>query len=114
MAGHDLIDGYLTTLAARLPADAVDELADGLTETYRRHLSTGVAARAAAAATVAEFGTPEVVVAAFVRQAPGRRLARLLLCWVPRSGCAGVAHWCSATGRYRRRSGWRSACPCWP
>jgi len=98
MAGHDLIDGYLATFARRLPADAVDELADGLTETYRRHLATGVDERAAAAGAVAEFGTPDVVIAAFVRQAPGRRVARLLLCWGPAVGlCWGTAlvlgHW---------------------
>ena len=37
MASHQLIDAYLGSVAPRLPADTVDELADGLTETYRRH-----------------------------------------------------------------------------
>jgi hypothetical protein len=36
-----LIRGYLDTLAARLPASVTDELADGLTETYRFHRSRG-------------------------------------------------------------------------
>ncbi len=79
MAGHQLIDASLTALARRLPADAVDELADGLTETYQRHLSIGLDADAAAGAAIAEFGDPDVVIAAFVRQSPGRRAARALL-----------------------------------
>jgi hypothetical protein len=104
MAGHDLIDGYdlikdyLAALARRLPPDAVDELADGLVETYRRHRSAGLDPAASAATAVEEFGAPDVVVAAFVRQAPGRRVARLLLCWGPAVGlCWGSAlllgHW---------------------
>ena len=83
MAGHDLIDAYLATLARRLPAEVVDELADGLTETYQRHRSAGLPPVAAGRAAIAEFGRPEVVVAAFVRQAPGRRLALALLCSGP-------------------------------
>jgi hypothetical protein len=83
MAGNDLIDAYLATLARRLPPDAVDELADGLTETYRRHGRTGLGPEAAAGAAIAEFGRPEIVVAAFVRQAPGRRAALMLLCSGP-------------------------------
>jgi len=79
MAGHHLIDAYLAALARRLPADAVDELADGLTETYLRHRSAGREPGAAAAAAIAEFGEPDVVLAAFVRQAPGRRVARVLM-----------------------------------
>lgn len=83
MAGHDLIDAYLAALACRLPADVVDELADGLTETYLRHQCAGLGPEAAARAATAEFGLPEVVVAAFVRQAPGRRAALMLLCSGP-------------------------------
>ena len=92
MAGHHLIDGYLATLTRRLPADAVDELADGLTETYLRHRSAGLEPDAAARAAITEFGRPEVVMAAFVRQAPGRRAALMLLCSGPIVGlCWGTA-----------------------
>ncbi|WP_327002179.1 permease prefix domain 1-containing protein [Dactylosporangium sp. NBC_01737] len=92
MAGHRLIDASITELARRLPADAVDELADGLTETYQHHLSIGLDPDAAAEAAIAEFGDPEQVVAAFVRHAPGRRAARVLLCSGPVvGGC-----WCAA------------------
>jgi hypothetical protein len=91
MADHDLIADYLARLARHLPADAVAELADGLTETYDRHLTAGRTGPAAAAAAIAEFGEPEVVLAAFVRQAPGRRAALILL------GCGPVVGACWAT-----------------
>ena len=42
-----LIRGYLAALAARLPASVVEELADGLTETYRFYLSRGLDPEAA-------------------------------------------------------------------
>ena len=79
MAGNDLIDGYLAGLARRLPADAVDELADGLTETYLRYRSDGLEPDPAARAAIAEFGDADLVLTAFVRQAPGRRAAWALL-----------------------------------
>jgi hypothetical protein len=91
MAGHDLIDDYLMRLARQLPADAVAELADGLAETYDRHLAAGRSGRAAATAAIAEFGDAEVVLAAFVRQAPGRRAALVLL------GCGPLVGACWAT-----------------
>src|SRR5207247_1349905 len=71
MAGHQLTDAYLGALARRLPADVVDELADGLTEAYLRHVSSGLDRDAAAGAAVAEFGEPDEVVAAFVQHSPG-------------------------------------------
>lgn len=91
MAGHVLIDTHLATLAGRLPPGAVDELADGLTETYQHHLARGLDPDAAATAAVAEFGDPDQILAAFTRQAPGRRAALALLatgplfaaCWGP-------------------------------
>ena len=91
MAGHILIDIHLATLARRLPAGAVDELADGLTETYQHHLARGLDPDAAATAAIAEFGEPDEILAAFTRQATGRRVARTLLatgpvfaaCWGP-------------------------------
>jgi hypothetical protein len=88
VAGHRLIDAQVTALARRLPADTVDELADGLTETYRHHLALGRPADAAARAAIAEFGDAEVIIAEFVRQAPGRRTARALLASGPVVGGA--------------------------
>ena len=86
MAGHQLIDDYLAELARRLPADDVDELADGLDETFRYHQRRGLPAASAAAAATAEFGHPDLIVEEFVRQAPGRRAARALLASGPLFG----------------------------
>jgi hypothetical protein len=86
MAGHQLIDAYLAELATRLPAEVVDELADGLGETWRRHQAVNGDTTAAAQAAIAEFGTVQQVSDAFVAQAPGRRLARLLLASGPLVG----------------------------
>lgn len=83
MAGHALISTHLAALGRRLPAAAVDELADGLTETYRHHLGRGLAPDAAATAAIAEFGDPDQIAAAFTRQAPGRRTALALLATAP-------------------------------
>jgi hypothetical protein len=73
VASHQLIDAHLATLAARLPSDAVDELADGLHETWHHYLDAGVASTDAARAAITEFGTAEQITDAFVRHAPGRR-----------------------------------------
>ena len=43
MRGPGLISGYLDALAGQLPGPVVEELADGLEETYRRHLGLGLA-----------------------------------------------------------------------
>lgn len=86
MAGHQLIDAYLATLRRRLPADAVDELADGLHESWHHHRAEGLPPTGAARAAIAEFGTVEQVVRAFVTNAPGRRAARLLLATGPLVG----------------------------
>ncbi|MGW0196388.1 hypothetical protein [Nonomuraea sp. NPDC003201] len=79
MAGHELIAAQLDILAARLPAEAVEELADGLYEAYedqqRRHGDPDVAARAA----IAEFGDAETIMTAFGRASPWRRTALTLL-----------------------------------
>jgi hypothetical protein len=83
MAAHALIAGYLDRLTGRLPAEVIDELADGLHETFQRHLGRGLGPDDAAAATVAEFGRPAQVVAAFVRQSPRRRTALGLLATSP-------------------------------
>jgi hypothetical protein len=79
MAEHHLIEDYVTTLRGRLPADAVDELADGLTETYRHHLSRGHDPDRAAQVAIDEFGAPDLILTAFVRQAPGRQAALTML-----------------------------------
>ena len=92
MAGHQLIDGYLAGLARRLPAAIVDELSDGLTETYEHHLVTGLAPAAAARTALADFGDPEQIADEFIAQAPGRRTARLLLATGPIIGaCWGTS-----------------------
>ena len=88
MAGHELIDAQHGALARRLPAEVVEELVDGLTETWQRHLADGLPPTAAARAAISEFGTAEAIIAAFVRQSPGRRHARLLLATGPLVGIA--------------------------
>jgi hypothetical protein len=92
MASHQLIDDHLDELARRLPADIVDELADGLTETWQHHVATGLPPAASARAAIAEFGTSEQVTAAFTAQAPGRRTALILLASGPIVGlCWGAS-----------------------
>jgi hypothetical protein len=39
VASHFLIEAHLAELGSTLPPEVVDEFADGLTETYQRHLS---------------------------------------------------------------------------
>ena len=86
MSEPSLIEGYLTELSADLPGRIVEELADGLEETYRRHLGRGLAQDAAARAAVTEFGEPRVVMAAFTDASRGRRTARRLLAAGPGVG----------------------------
>ena len=97
MPGPGLIAGYLDTLSRQLPGQVVEELADGLEETYRRHLGLGLAPDAAAQSAVAEFGDPELIAAEFTRAHPARRAARRLLAAGPVVGsCWAVAR---VTGR---------------
>jgi hypothetical protein len=92
MPGPGLIAAYLDALAGQLPGPVVEELADGLEETYRRHLGLGLAPEAAAQAAVAEFGDPELIAAEFARVHPARRAARRLLTAGPVVGaCWAVA-----------------------
>jgi hypothetical protein len=92
MASHHLIDAHLDGLAGRLPADAVDELADGLLETWHYHVNQGLTSTEAAHAAIAEFGTPTQITDAFVAHAPGRRIARTLLATGPIFGaCWGTS-----------------------
>jgi hypothetical protein len=86
MSGPRVIGGYLAGLSADLPARIVEELADGLDETYRRYLGLGLDTEAAARAAVAEFGEPRVIVAAFTDASHGRRTARGLLAAGPAVG----------------------------
>jgi len=87
-----LITDYLRVLAGQLPGPVVEELADGLEETYQRHLGLGLAPQEAAEAAVAEFGAPELLTAEFTRAHPARRAARRLLGIGPAVGsCWAVA-----------------------
>jgi hypothetical protein len=91
MPGPGLIEDYRAALSAQLPASIVDELADGLAETYRNYLDRGLAPDAAARAAVAEFGEPALVAGAFTRASPARRTARRLLMTGPVVGaCWGA------------------------
>ena len=79
-------------LDAQLPAPIVEELADGLDQTRQHYLTQGLDPGTAAAAAVAEFGEPGVIVAAFTRLSPARRAARRLLATGPVAGaCRGTA-----------------------
>ncbi len=92
MAEPSLIGGYLAALSAQLPAPIVAELADGLDQTRQHYLARGLGADAAARAALAEFGEPQVIVAAFTRASPARRAARRLLATGPMVGaCWGTA-----------------------
>src|ERR1035438_10916791 len=79
MPQTSLITDYLTVLSAQLPAPVVEELADGLDQTQQHYVKQGLNPDAAAGAALAEFGEPQVVVAAFTRLSPGRHAARRLL-----------------------------------
>jgi hypothetical protein len=91
MPRHHLIEDYLDRLRA-LPVDAVDELTDGLVETYDHHRARGQAPDDAARTAVTEFGTTDQIVTAFDKISPGRRTSRLLLATGPLAGlCWGMA-----------------------
>jgi hypothetical protein len=83
MADRDLIHRYLDELAQRLPPQAVEELADGLEETFQHHLRQGLTPAAAAHSAIAEFGQPTQVITAFASQSSGRRTAIALLATAP-------------------------------
>jgi hypothetical protein len=86
MPGPRLIGDYLAGLSADLPGRIVEELADGLDETYHRYLAQGLDPDAASRAAVAEFGQPHVIAAAFTDASQGRRTARRLLAAGPAVG----------------------------
>ena len=81
-----LLARYLGALSSRLPRSVVEELADGLEETFLRHLGLGLTTEGAAAAAMAEFGDPELIAAEFARAHPARRAARRLLMAGPAVG----------------------------
>jgi uncharacterized membrane protein len=92
MPQASLTTDYLTALSAQLPATVVEELADGLGQTQERYLSEGLTPDAAAGAAMAEFGEPQVIVAAFTRLSPARHAARRLLAAGPVvGGCWAAA-----------------------
>lgn len=91
MAEPSLIGGYLAQLSAQLPAPIVTELADGLDQTHQRYLQQGLEPGAAAAAAVAEFGEPPVIVAAYTDASPAHRGARTLLVAGPAVGVCWAA-----------------------
>ena len=86
MPGSSLISDYLAALSADLPPRIVEELADGLAETYRHRLSQGLSEDAGARAAVAEFGEPQAITAAFTDVSRGRKTARRLLAVGPGVG----------------------------
>jgi len=81
-----LISDYLAELSADLPGRIVEELADGLDETYHGYLGQGLAPDAAARAAVEEFGEPRVIVDAFTDASHSRKTARRLLAAGPGVG----------------------------
>jgi hypothetical protein len=92
MPQASLTTDYLTALSAQLPATVVEELADGLGQTQQRYLGEGLTPDAAADAAMAEFGEPQVIVAAFTRLSPARHAARGLLAAGPVvGGCWAAA-----------------------
>jgi hypothetical protein len=92
VASHQLIDTYLAGIAKRLPADTVDELADGLIEAWQHYIGSGLTSDRAAQAAIAEFGIADRLADEFIAQAPGRRAARLLLATGPVMGaCWGTS-----------------------
>ncbi len=91
MAEPSLIGDYLAELSAQLPAPIVAELGDGLDQTHQRYLEQGLGPGAAAAAALAEFGEPPVIVAAYTRASPARRGARRLLAAGPVVGACWAA-----------------------
>ncbi|GLW10708.1 hypothetical protein Misp01_58360 [Microtetraspora sp. NBRC 13810] len=86
MAGHELIAAQLAILADRLPAQAMEELADGLQEAYEAQLAKLHDPDVAARAAIDEFGDADTITAAFVRESPWRRMALKLLTTGPLMG----------------------------
>jgi len=86
MAEHQLILDELQSLRSRLPAAIVDELADGLRETFEYQLALHHEADTAARATLEEFGNADTITAAYFRHSPWRRAAIALVATGPLVG----------------------------
>jgi hypothetical protein len=91
MATSSVIDSYLAELARRLPAPIVEELSDGVQETYFHFRSAGLSDGQAARETLAEFGAADMVVASFAASSPSGRTSRLLLAIGPLVGACWAA-----------------------
>ncbi|MGE5285705.1 MAG: permease prefix domain 1-containing protein [Micromonosporaceae bacterium] len=101
MSRHELIDDYVRDLRAALPADVVNELADGLLETYDEFRVSGLTPGEAERAALADFGASSDVVAAFDAITPCRGTARALLASGPLlGGCWALALLTSHVGRW--------------
>lgn len=101
MAEPGLIADYRSALARRLPAPLVDELADGLADTYQYYVDTGLSPDRAARTALAEFGDADTIAMAFAVNAPARRAARALLAMGPVTGaCWAVALLSEHAGRW--------------
>jgi hypothetical protein len=88
MAQPGLIADYVRDLAALLPAPIVEELADGLHETYLAQRRAGHTPDEAAHHAIAAFGNPATIAAALLAASPARRAARALLFTGPLVGGA--------------------------
>jgi hypothetical protein len=109
----DALRGYLAVLAARLPPSVTDELADGLTETYRSHRSRGLTPEEAAAAAVAEFGPASEIAAGFTPVNPARHAARRLLGIGPAVGACWVTALLTSRSGLTSRAALTSPGPAW-
>lgn len=78
MAEPRLIADYRSALSRRLPRPLVDEIADGLADTYQYYVAAGVPPDQAARTALAEFGDADTIAAAFAVDAPARHAARAL------------------------------------
>jgi roadblock/LC7 domain-containing protein len=102
MAGHHVTDGairevdnpietFLSELGARMPGprhrreQILAELRDGLVEATDKHAATGLAAEQAAAAAVAQFGSPQAVADAFAPEL-ATAYARRTIAWYIATG----------------------------
>jgi len=85
-AGHGSMEAYRRDLFARLPADLAEEVADGLADACEHYKRGGLSPDQAAAAAISEFGDTSLVVDAFRRASPVRRVARILIMTGPAVG----------------------------
>jgi hypothetical protein len=79
VAGHELIEEQLQLLRRRLPADMVDEITDGLQETYQAQLQRTPDPATAARCTIVAFGDADIIARAHCVSAAWRRSATTLL-----------------------------------